>query len=168
MVDNLCLLTHVLSRVGFAFNWFERKNCAVILLTRLTLHIYKTQTFVSTFILWCYGKKVVFVFFAHKTYSRIFIKLRLNRWCHMDYFNNVLIAFLGLERCSSTAVYILDFIQNNLICVLKMNGFMGFWTTWGWVINDRFSFLSDSFSSRCIFMDFFSVDKLCSFLAFCY
>ncbi len=43
----------------------------------------------------------------------------------MDYLNNVLIAFLGLERCSSTAVYILDFIQNNLICVLKMNGFMG-------------------------------------------
>ncbi len=42
----------------------------------------------------------------------------------MDYFNNVLIAFLGLERCSSIAVYILDFIQNILICVPKM-GLMG-------------------------------------------
>ncbi len=33
---------------------------------------------------------VVFVFFTHKKYSRSFIKLRLNNWCHMDHFNDVL------------------------------------------------------------------------------
>ncbi len=35
-------------------------------------------------------KVVIFVFFAHKNYSHSFIKLRLNHWCHMDYFNNAL------------------------------------------------------------------------------
>ncbi len=38
---------------------------------------------------------VVFVFFTHKKYSCSFIKLRLNHWCHMDYFNDVLTTFLG-------------------------------------------------------------------------
>ncbi len=37
------------------------------------------------------------VFFAHKKYSRSLIKLWLNHWCHMDYFNDVLTTFLGLE-----------------------------------------------------------------------
>ncbi len=49
---------------------------------------------------------IIFVFFAHKKkYSRSFIKLRLNHWCHMDYFNNVLITFLGLDHGSTIAVY---------------------------------------------------------------
>ncbi len=48
---------------------------------------------------------VIFVFFAHKKYSRSFIKLRLNHWCHMDYFNDVLTTFLALERGSTLAVY---------------------------------------------------------------
>ncbi len=44
----------------------------------------------------------------------------------MDYFNNVLTTFLGLERVSCTAVYervreLSDFIKNILVCVLKMN-----------------------------------------------
>ncbi len=45
----------------------------------------------------------------------------------MDYFNNVLTTFLGLERVSCVAVYegsewkLLDFIKNILICVPKMN-----------------------------------------------
>ncbi len=51
------------------------------------------------------NKVIIFVFFAHKKYSRSFIKLQLNHWCHMDYFNNVLTTFLGLERGSSVAVY---------------------------------------------------------------
>ncbi len=29
-------------------------------------------------------------------YTRSFVKLRLNHWCHMDYFNNVLIPFLAM------------------------------------------------------------------------
>ncbi len=31
-----------------------------------------------------------FFFFAHKKYSCSFIKLRLNPWCHMDYFTDLL------------------------------------------------------------------------------
>ncbi len=33
---------------------------------------------------------IIFVLFAHKKYFHRFIKLRLNHWCHMDYFNYVL------------------------------------------------------------------------------
>ncbi len=43
----------------------------------------------------------------------------------MDYFNNVLTAFLGLALVSCVAVYggseFSDFIKNILICVPKMN-----------------------------------------------
>ncbi len=44
-------------------------------------------------------------FFADNKYSHGFIILRLNHWCHMDYFNNVLATFLGLENVSWVAVY---------------------------------------------------------------
>ncbi len=41
----------------------------------------------------------------------------------MDYFNNVLITFLGFDRCSSLAIYVGsdNLIKNILICVQKMN-----------------------------------------------
>ncbi len=44
----------------------------------------------------------------------------------MDYFNDVLTTFLGLDRGSILTVYgrireLLEFIKNILICVLKMN-----------------------------------------------
>ncbi len=51
------------------------------------------------------NKVVIFVLFVQKKYSRSFIKLQLNPWCHMDYFNDVLTTFLGLERVSCIAVY---------------------------------------------------------------
>ncbi len=51
------------------------------------------------------NKVVIFVFFAHKKYSCSFITLRLSHRCHMDYFNDVLTTFLGLERGSCVAVY---------------------------------------------------------------
>ncbi len=68
----------------------------------------------------------MFVFFAHKKYSRSFIKVRLNHWCHMEYFNDVLANFLGLECCSYIAVFAGSesswiSLKNILICVLKMN-----------------------------------------------
>ncbi len=69
------------------------------------------------------NKVFIFVFFVHKKYSRSFIKLRLNHWCHMDYFNDVLTTFRGLEhvRCCLRRVRKLsDFIKNILRCV-KMN-----------------------------------------------
>ncbi len=43
------------------------------------------------------NKAAILVFFAHNNYSCIFIKLRLNHWCHMDYFKRCPITFLGLE-----------------------------------------------------------------------
>ncbi len=49
------------------------------------------------------NKVVIFVFFVHKKYSGSFVKLRLNHWCHMDYFTifydyfDVLTTFLYLE-----------------------------------------------------------------------
>ncbi len=44
------------------------------------------------------NKVIIFGFFVHKKYSRSFIKWRLNYWCQVDYFNDVLTTFLGLER----------------------------------------------------------------------
>ncbi len=35
-------------------------------------------------------------FLCTKNYYCSFVKLRLNHWCHMDYFNNVVTTFLGL------------------------------------------------------------------------
>ncbi len=84
-----------------------------------------------------------FVFFAHKKYSRSFIKLRLNPWCHMDYFNDVLTTFVGLKCVSSLAVYMegqkaLGFHQKYLnLCSEDERRLYLFGTTWGWVINAR-------------------------------
>ncbi len=47
----------------------------------------------------------LFLFSLREKNSRSFIKLRLNHWCHMDYFNDVLTTFLCLERVSCAAVY---------------------------------------------------------------
>ncbi len=82
-------------------------------------------------------------FFAHKKYSRGFITLRLNHWCHMDYFNSVLATFLALENVSCVAVYAGSessriFIKNILILSSEdERRSYGFGTTWRWVINDR-------------------------------
>ncbi len=70
------------------------------------------------------NKVVILVFYAHKKYSRSFLTLRLNYWCHMEYFNIVLTTFLGLECVSWIAVYgesESSLIKNILICVSKMN-----------------------------------------------
>ncbi len=55
-----------------------------------------------------------------------FIKLRLNHWCHMDYFTDFLTMFLSLGifnlHCSLCRVRkLLDFIKNILICGSKIN-----------------------------------------------
>ncbi len=86
------------------------------------------------------NKVIIFVFFAHKKYSRSFIKLRLNHWCHMDYFNDVLTTLLGLECVSCVAVY---GGSGSSRISSKISSFV-FWrsykfgTTWRWVINDIF------------------------------
>ncbi len=51
------------------------------------------------------NKVFILVFFAHKNYSRSFIQLQLNHWCHMDYFNDVFTTFPGLEHGSCIALY---------------------------------------------------------------
>ncbi len=65
------------------------------------------------------------LFFAHKKYSRSFVKLLLNPWCHMDYFSDVLATFLSLDRGNVLAVYervreLSDFIKNIRIGVPKV------------------------------------------------
>ncbi len=78
------------------------------------------------------NKFIIFAFFAHKKYSRSFIKLWLNHWSHMDYFNDVLTTFLGLEHCSCVAGSESSQISSKIS--------YRFGTTWGWVINDNFHF----------------------------
>ncbi len=46
------------------------------------------------------NKVIRFVFFAHNKYllfNRSFIKLMLNHWFHMDYFNDVLLPFYASQ-----------------------------------------------------------------------
>ncbi len=84
----------------------------------------------------------IFFFFSHKKYSPSFIKLQLNHWCYMDYFNNVLTMFLAFERLitllSMQGQKALGFHQKylNLYSEDEQRSY-GFGTTWGWVINDR-------------------------------
>ncbi len=83
----------------------------------------------------------IFVFFAHKKYYCGFITLWLNHWCHMDYFNDVLATFLGLEIGSCIAVYagsessrISSWIS---LYLCSEDEWRSYGTKWGWVINDR-------------------------------
>ncbi len=60
-----------------------------------------------------------FFFFSHTKYSRSFVKLRLNPWCHVDYFTDVLATFMDLGtlqlRCCLWSIWeILDLIKNIL------------------------------------------------------
>ncbi len=82
------------------------------------------------------------VFFAHKKYFRSFVKLRLNHWCHMDYFTDVLAMFLDLGTlqlhcCLWRVRELSDLIKNILICVPKMNEGLTGLERHEWVFNDR-------------------------------
>ncbi len=62
---------------------------------------------------------------TNKKYSRSFINLRLNHWCHMDHFNDLLTTFLvhktiQLRCCLCRVRKLSDLIKNILICVPKM------------------------------------------------
>ncbi len=48
---------------------------------------------------------VFFFFFVYKKYYCSFVKLRLNRWCHVDYFTDLLATYLDVDRVNSIAVY---------------------------------------------------------------
>ncbi len=78
--------------------------------------------------------------FTHKKYYRSFIKLRLNHWCHIDYFNDVLTTFLGLERGNCVVVYVgsESFNQKYFnLCSEDERRSNGFGMTLAWVINDK-------------------------------
>ncbi len=51
------------------------------------------------------GTHFAHIFFAHKKYSRSFVKLQLNPLCPMDYFIDVLATILDLDLGISLAVY---------------------------------------------------------------
>ncbi len=85
----------------------------------------------------------LFLFTLRTKYSLSFIKLRSNLWYHMDYFNDVLTTFLGLEYFSCVAVYggLESFwISSNYLnlCSEDERRSYGFGKTWGytWVFND--------------------------------
>ncbi len=100
-------------------------------------HVSKTDTKEERLL----NKIIIFVFFVHKNYSRTFIKLQLNPWCHMDYLNDVLATFLSLKCVSSVAVYGSEssrIHQKYLnLCSEDEQRSYKFGTTWGWVIHDR-------------------------------
>ncbi len=67
-------------------------------------------------------------------YSRSTIKLRLNHWWHMDYFNDVLTTNLGLEHGSCVAVYAgseSSWISSKYLNLCSEDERR----SWGWVIN---------------------------------
>ncbi len=82
------------------------------------------------------NKVVIFVFFAHKDYSHSFIRLRLNRWCHMDYFTvsgaeNISVVLLCMEGQRALGFH----HKYHQLCSEDEWSSYGFGTTWGWVIN---------------------------------
>ncbi len=84
--------------------------------------------------------KSLFLFCCTHKYSHSFITSRLNHWCHMDYFNDVLTTFLNLEcGCCITSYACqnaLGFYQKYLnLCSEDEQRSYGFGTAWMWVIN---------------------------------
>ncbi len=96
-------------------------------------------------------ERVKFCFFlcSQKKYSSILIKLRLNHWCHIDYFIDVVFTFLCLDRGSSLTVY--GGSESSLVTSLNLcsedeRRSYEFGTTWGCVINDRIFGWTNSFA----------------------
>ncbi len=98
---------------------------------------FASQRILYKIVLWWRGgdkllnKVIIFVFFAHKKYSRRFIKFILNHWWQMDYFDDVFHTFLGLDSVNYLAVKRTVkppvLIQNILNCVYEEEwSFCGF------------------------------------------
>ncbi len=107
--------------------WFERKQrIHVVHLTQNSIHCLRSVDTLQNGARVTRRRQVISVFFAYKKYSRSFVKLRLNPWCHMDYFTDLLATFLDLVRSNYIAVYgrvreLSECIKKILICVPKMN-----------------------------------------------
>ncbi len=85
----------------------------------------------------CWIKSLLLFSLHTKTYSHIFVKLRLNNWCLMDYFTDVLTTFLGLGtfqlHCCLWRVGLHQKYLN--LCSEDEQRSYEFGTAWGWVIN---------------------------------
>ncbi len=70
---------------------------------------------------WCHkGEELLNkVWIKHKKYSRCFVKLRMNHWCHMYYFNDCPYNFSGPGNISLSLLSMR--VRNILIWVLKLN-----------------------------------------------
>ncbi len=92
------------------------------------------------------NKVIIFILIAYKKYSCSYIILRLNHWCHMDYFNDVLTTFLGLERGTFNVLSMegqkaLGFHQKYLnLWSEDDRGSYWFGTTWGSINDSDFIF----------------------------
>ncbi len=107
--------------------------------------------------------------------SLSFVTLRLNPWCHMDYFTDLLATFLDVDRVNYIAVYVRarelsESIKNILICVPKTNEAFTGLERHG--VNDNISILgwSNPLSYRkavCNFSFLSSLTHLCNGLHAC-
>ncbi len=84
--------------------------------------------------------KSYFYFLCIQKYSCSFVKLRLNPWCHMDYFTDLLeprfwtlIVWGSLLSMRALGVH-QKYIN---LCSEDERRSHGFRTTWGWIIYDR-------------------------------
>ncbi len=97
------------------------------------------------------NKIIIFVFFAHNRYSRSFITLKLNHWCHIcTILMMSLLPFWALNMSvallSTEGQRALGFHQKDLhLCFEEEWRSYGFRTTWEWVTNDRISILDKYF-----------------------
>ncbi len=105
---------------------------------------------VFTTVSWLTQKKLlnkvfIFVFFAHIKYSRSFIKLRLNHWCHIRHQTILTMSFLPVWALNVLVVLLsiegqkaFGFHQKYLnLCSEDEQRSYGFGTRWGWVIYDK-------------------------------
>ncbi len=128
---------------AFLCLWRRRSACSFYVRTPAPASA-ATHTYIMVVSWMCSGewhgreellKVIIFVFFEQKKYSLSFLTLQLNHQCHMDYFNNVLTTFMGLEQGSS-GQKALRFHQTFLnLCSEDERMSYRFGKT-GWVIND--------------------------------
>ncbi len=132
------------AETAYALLWKPHTRCAVFVQITALIAVSVQRIFSKMALHWRRGDKllnkvIIFVFFAYEKYSRCFVKLRLNPWCHMDNFTDLLDTFLYLDRVRTLAVYgeSESFLKAFLnLCSKDERRPHVFETKWRWVIND--------------------------------
>ncbi len=110
----------------------------ILMKSKSSLILHRTATELPPFKAMCH---YFCLFFAHKKYSRSFVKLRLNHWCHRTILTMSLLPFwalnVGVHLLSIQGQKVLGFHKKYLHLWSEDERSYGFGTTWGWVINDR-------------------------------